>query len=227
MGNNTKKGLIAVLVVFLVLLIDQLSKIWVKTHMALHDMIHITDWFKIYFVENNGMAFGIEAGGKLFLSLFRIVAIIFIIVYMNRLIKGNYKTGFIVCIALVLAGASGNILDSVFYGTVFQASYPGYVASFVPFGEGYASLLHGKVVDMLYFPLIEGTYPGWIPFVGGQEFLFFRFIFNIADSAITVGVALLLIFYRRTLSFSLLSKKERERIEKEKQEKETVSETSI
>ena len=224
MKSTTQKGLVAVLVVILLLLIDQWTKIWVKTHMALYDMIHVTDWFKIYFVENNGMAFGIEAGGKLFLSLFRIIAVIFIIIYLIRLVKENYKAGFIACVALVLAGASGNIIDSIFYGTIFQASYPGHVASFVPFGEGYATLLHGKVVDMIYFPLIEGAYPDWVPVLGGQDFLFFRFIFNIADSAISVGVVLLLIFYRKTLSYSLLSKQEKERLEKEKQEKETVSE---
>lgn len=228
MNSNTKKGLVAVLVIVLVLLVDQVSKIWVKTHMALYDMIHVTDWFKIYFVENNGMAFGIEAIGKLFLSLFRLVAVGAIIVYLFRIIKENYKLGFIACIALVLAGASGNIIDSVFYGAFFEASYPGHIASTVPFGEGYASLLHGKVVDMFYFPLIEGTYPNWIPVVGGQEFLFFRFIFNVADSAISVGVVLLLIFYRKTLSYSLLSKKDKEKLERERQEqleKEAVRES--
>ncbi|HBK95358.1 MAG TPA: lipoprotein signal peptidase, partial [Porphyromonadaceae bacterium] len=180
--------------------------------------IHITDWFKIYFVENNGMAFGIEAIGKLFLSLFRIIAVGAIFVYLLRIVRENYKIGFIACIALVLAGASGNIIDSVFYGVFFQASYPGHVASVVPFGEGYASLLHGKVVDMFYFPLIEGTYPDWFPVMGGKDFLFFRFIFNVADSAISVGVVLLLVFYRKTLSYSLLSKKDKEKFDRERQE---------
>lgn len=216
MSDNKRKGLVAVGVILLVLVIDQVSKIWIKTSMELYDMIHITDWFKIYFVENNGMAFGIEAGGKLFLSLFRIVAVGFIIYYLIRLIKENYSTGFIACIALILAGASGNIIDSIFYGAIFDASYPGHISSFVPFGQGYASVLHGKVVDMLYFPLIEGTYPDWIPFLGGQEFLFFRFIFNIADSAISVGVVLLLLFYRNTLSHSLMSEKEKAKLEEQK-----------
>src|SRR5690554_5204371 len=216
MENRVHRTWVAVAVVFLVLLVDQLSKIWVKTHMGLYDTIHITDWFKIYFVENNGMAFGIEAGGKLFLSLFRIVAVIFIVIYIARLVKQQYSLGFIACVSLILAGASGNILDSIFYGVIFEASYPGHVASFVPWGEGYSSLLHGKVVDMLYFPLFSGTFPDWVPFVGGQEFLFFRFIFNVADSAITVGVILLLLFYRKTLSYSLLSKSEREKIDKER-----------
>lgn len=217
MKSTTKKGVIAILVIFLVLLVDQVSKIWVKTNMALYDMIHITNWFKIYFVENNGMAFGIEAIGKLFLSIFRIIAVGAIIVYLRRIVKENYKNGFIVCIALILAGASGNIIDSVFYGAFFEASYQGHIASAVAYGDGYATLLHGKVVDMLYFPLIEGTFPKWIPMVGGQDFLFFRFIFNIADSAITVGVALLLIFYRKTLSYSLMSKRDKEKLALEKE----------
>jgi signal peptidase II len=193
--------------------------------MGLYDTIHITDWFKIYFVENPGMAFGIEAGSKLFLSLFRIVAVVFIIIYIGRLVKQPYTTGFIACISLILAGATGNILDSIFYGVIFEASYPGHVASFVPWGEGYASFLHGKVVDMLYFPLFSGTFPEWVPFVGGSEFLFFRFIFNVADSAITVGVILLLLFYRKTLSYSLLSKSEREKHEKERLANANASET--
>ena len=218
MKSTTKKGIIAIAVIFLVLLVDQISKIWVKSNMALYDMIEVTSWFKIYFVENNVMAFGIEAIGKLFLSVFRIIAVAAIIVYLTRLVKQNYKSGFIICIALILAGASGNIIDSVFYGAFFEASYQGHIASAVPYGEGYASLLHGKVVDMLYFPLIEGTFPKWVPFVGGNDFLFFRFIFNIADSAITVGVALLIIFYRKTLSYSLMSKSDRERLAQEEED---------
>ena len=218
MKNSIRNRWVAIGVVVAVLLVDQLSKIWVKTHMGLRDAIYIFDWFQIYFVENNGMAFGIEAGGKLFLSLFRIVAVVFILIYLSRLIKQNYGAGFIACVALILAGASGNIIDSIFYGVIFEASYPGHVASFVPWGEGYASLLHGKVVDMFYFPMISGTYPDWLPFVGGEEFLFFRFIFNVADSAITVGVILILLFYTKTLSYSLLSKSEREKLEKEKQD---------
>lgn len=224
MNHKNYKGWAAIAVVFLVLLVDQLCKIWVKTHMALYDTIYIADWFKIYFVENNGMAFGIEAGGKLFLSLFRIVAVVLIIIYLHRLVKENYQTGFIVCVTLVLAGAAGNIVDSIFYGVIFEASYPGHIASLVPWGEGYASLLHGRVVDMFYFPLISGTFPDWIPFVGGEEFLFFRFIFNMADSAITIGVILILFFYRKTLSYSLMSKSEREKLDKKAQEKEVAGE---
>ena len=225
MKNRRDKTFVAILVVVLVILADQLSKIWVKTHMELYDSIDITNWFKIYFVENNGMAFGIEAGGKLFLSLFRIIAVTFIVIYLNRLIKQEFKKGFIVCITLILAGASSNIIDSIFYGAIFEASYPGHIASFTPWGEGYSTLLHGKVVDMLYFPIFNTTLPNWIPFIGGEDFLFFRFIFNFADSAITIGVILLLLFYRKTLSYSLMSKQEREKFDKANQEKTIQSET--
>lgn len=208
MREKIPKGLAAVFVILLVLVLDQVSKIWVKTNMALYDSIEITKWFKIYFVENNGMAFGIEAIGKLFLSVFRIVAVVFIAVYLAKIIRKDYKYGFIICVSMVLAGAFGNILDSVFYGEIFSASYPGHVANFVPLGEGYSSWLHGKVVDMLYFPLIETTLPNWVPIWGGTEILFFRFIFNLADASISVGVALLLLFYRETLSHSLQTENE-------------------
>ena len=211
MREKIPKGLIAVFVIFFVIAIDQTSKIWVKTNMALYDSIEIAKWFKIYFVENNGMAFGIEAIGKIFLSVFRIIAVVFIGIYLTKIIRSNYKTGFIICISMVLAGAFGNIIDSVFYGEIFSVSYPGHVAEFVPIGEGYSSWLHGKVVDMLYFPLIETTLPNWVPIWGGTEILFFRFIFNLADASISVGVALLLLFYRKTLSHSLQTEKEKEK----------------
>ena len=211
MRERIPKGLIAVLIIIFILVIDQVSKIWVKTNMALYDSIEIAKWFKIYFVENNGMAFGIEAIGKIFLSVFRIIAVAFIGIYLTKIIRSNYKTGFIVCISMVLAGAFGNIIDSVFYGEIFSASFPGHVAEFVPIGEGYSSWLHGKVVDMLYFPIIETTLPNWVPIWGGTEILFFRFIFNLADASISVGVALLLLFYRKTLSHSLQTKNEKEK----------------
>lgn len=193
------KGRIALSVIFLMLLIDQLSKIWIKTHMQLHESIEITPWFYIYFTENNGMAFGIEIISKLFLSVFRLVAVVLIGYYLYKIVKKNYRTGFIVCISLILAGALGNIIDSVFYGVVFDHSY-GQLATFMPETGGYSSWFHGKVVDMLYFPLFSFYWPEWMPMVGGEEFVFFRPIFNLADSAITVGVALLLILYRKNLS---------------------------
>lgn len=201
--NKFPKGITAILVIFLVILADQLLKIWVKTNMYLYESIEITSWFKICFVENNGMAFGIEVIGKLFLTIFRIVAVGFISYYIYTLVKKKYSHGYITCIALILAGAFGNIVDCVFYGEIFTESTPHQIATFVPIGEGYADWLHGKVVDMFYFPLINGTFPTWMPIVGGDSFTFFSPIFNVADSAISVGIILLLIFYRKTLSESL------------------------
>lgn len=205
---NYSKGWGAVLIIMLLLILDQVLKIWVKTHMQLHDYIEITSWFKIYFIENPGMAFGVEVIGKLFLSIFRIVAVCFIGYYLYKLVKENYSFGFIACISLIFAGAIGNIVDSIFYGVIFDHSF-GQVATFLPESGGYAGWLHGKVVDMFYFPLIKTVLPDWVPVWGGEEFVFFRPIFNIADSAICVGVFLLLICYRHTLSISLSKDKEK------------------
>ncbi|MCQ2059823.1 MAG: lipoprotein signal peptidase [Bacteroidaceae bacterium] len=196
------------------LIIDQASKILVKTHMLLGNehAIDILPWFKICFVENNGMAFGMELGGlggKLFLSLFRIAVISLFIVAINKLIKTKeFSTGFLRCLALVVAGATGNIFDSLFYGIMFNESgiYAGGVSKFVGFGigEGYAPMLYGKVVDMLYFPLF--TFPDWFPIWGGR--IFFSPVFNFADVCITCGVLLLLLFYRQSLTraFSYIDK---------------------
>ncbi len=196
------KGMGAAFIVMLLLFLDQISKIWIKTHFQLHESVEITPWFYIYFTENPGMAFGIEVMGKLFLTVFRIAAVVIIGYYLYKIVKQDYNFGFIACVALVLAGATGNIIDSVFYGVIFDHSY-GQVATFLPEGGGYASWLHGKVVDMLYFPLIKTTWPYWVPFYGGEEFVFFRPIFNLADSAICVGVFVLFLFYRHTLTKSL------------------------
>ena len=193
----------SVLIVLAVLLVDQILKIWIKTTMALGDEFpDIGKWFMIHFVENNGMAFGFEFGGeygKIFLSLFRVVAVFGIGWYISKLAKKEVPMGFLACVSLIMAGAIGNIIDSAFYGLIFNDSY-GQVASLFPEGGGYATFLHGRVVDMFYFPLISGIYPDWIPFAGGSEFLFFRPVFNIADSAITIGIFSIMIFYRKQFS---------------------------
>lgn len=199
----------------LLLLLDQILKIWIKTHMQLHESIEITSWFYIYFTENPGMAFGMEVISKLFLTLFRIIAVLFIGYYLFTLVRKDFKMGYIACISLIFAGAVGNIVDSVFYGVVFDHSY-GQVATFMPEAGGYGTWLHGKVVDMFYFPLIETTLPEWLPIWGGNEFIFFRPIFNLADSCICVGVFLLLLFYRHTLSESLSKEDQKQEVKNAK-----------
>ncbi len=190
------------LVIFLVLFIDQSLKIWVKTHMQIGEEFPILgqSWAFIHFVENEGMAFGWKIPalyGKLILSLFRLGAIVFLTYILRQLMKANASLGLLTCFALIFAGALGNIIDSVFYGLIFSASpYHGGVAELFPEAGGYAGVLYGKVVDMFYFPMIESVWPSWMPFVGGEPFLFFRPVFNVADASISVGVILLLLFYR-------------------------------
>jgi len=190
----------SIIIILLILFLDQALKIWIKTNMMLGDEFIIAkNWFIIHFVENNGMAFGLEFGnsiGKYFLSIFRIAAIVAIFWYIAKLWKRDVPFGVIACFSLILAGAIGNILDSAFYGLIFNESY-GQVATLFPPGGGYSSFLQGRVVDMFYFPLISGNYPSWIPFIGGNDFIFFRPVFNMADSSITVGIISILIFYRR------------------------------
>ena len=195
-----KKGGLATLLVVAILAVDQVIKIWVKTNMNLHEVIPVFEWFKIVFIENNGMAYGMEIGSKIALSLFRIVAICWLIWYIIRQVRQDAKTGYIVCMVMVLAGAAGNLIDCMFYGLIFNGASESYVSYFVPFGQGYAPFLMGKVVDMFYFPLIVTHYPSWVPVWGGQEFIFFSPVFNFADASISVGVALLLLFYREELS---------------------------
>ena len=198
--NKGKKGLLVALFIVLLLVIDQVIKIEVKTGMRLHESIRITDWFDISFIENNGMAYGMTIINKLVLSIFRIVAISVLGYYLCRQIKLGARNFYIACLALVWAGAAGNLIDCMFYGLIFNASSPYYLSYFVPFGQGYAPFLMGKVVDMFYFPLIVTTWPDWVPFWGGDAFVFFSPVFNFADSCISVGVVLLLLFCRQELS---------------------------
>lgn len=199
MEQKKKKTLLVILLIVLLLVFDQVVKLYVKTHMTLDEAIPVFGhWFYIHFIENRGAAYGMELGGsygKLLLSLFRIAAVAAIGWYVGRLIKRNAPTGVIVGISVILAGALGNILDSAFYGLIFSESTFTEVARFVPWGTGYAPFLHGSVVDMLYFPIVEvDRMPDWIPFVGGEPYTFFSPTFNIADSYVTGGLLYLLIF---------------------------------
>lgn len=199
-NNKTFKAWMAVAIVVAILLIDQIIKIEVKTNMTLGEAKRVTDWFYIEFIENNGMAYGMKFINKLVLSLFRLFAIGFIGYYLAKIIKKNVAPlGYIVLIAMVLAGAAGNLIDCLFYGLIFDASTPFTVSQFVPFGEGYSSFLHGKVVDMFYFPIVQTTWPEWVPYFGGSEYVFFSPVFNFADACISVGVVALLLFYRKQL----------------------------
>ena len=211
------KGQLSALIVIAVLVIDQIIKIWVKTNMFWHESIKITDWFYIYFTENNGMAFGMEIFNKFFLTGFRIIAAIAITYLLIQYVKKNYKTGFLVCVSLILAGAVGNIIDCVLYGEIFSESTHSTLATLVPFGEGYSEWFYGKVVDMFYFPLIETNWPEWMPFIGGEHFVFFSPMFNFADAAISCGIIALILFYGKYLNDIMESPKKGEKEENKKQ----------
>jgi signal peptidase II len=215
--NSKKLTYIAILTIFLVLFIDQASKIWVKTHMQLNEefLIFGIPWARIHFIENDGMAFGLSFGGdygKLFLSIFRLLAVGFLFYLLKNIIQSKEKTGIIVAFSLILAGALGNIIDSIFYGVIFSKSpfHGGELATLFPAEGGYAPWLMGWVVDMFYFPMFQGHFPSWFPIWPGEEYEFFRPIFNVADSAIFTGICIFLIFYR---SFFSAEKKQEEKAE--------------
>ncbi|MCC6517038.1 MAG: lipoprotein signal peptidase [Chitinophagales bacterium] len=195
------KKTIAILTIVISLVIDQASKIWVKLTMRSGDeFMYIGDWARIHFVENEGMAFGMSFGagfGKLMLTVFRIIAVFFITYYLSQQIKDKKSSkGFVFALSLILVGAVGNIIDSIFYGQIFSHS-EGQIATLFPAEGGYAKWFHGRVVDMFYFPIYRGVLPEWIPFFGGKFFEFFQFIFNVADACITVGVAIILLFQKQ------------------------------
>jgi len=193
----------SILVITLIIIVDQLLKFWIKLNMTMgQEYSVIGDWFLIHFTENYGMAFGLEFWGeygKLFLSLFRIAAVIMIGFYIAWLIRHKMPTGVVIGVSLIMAGAIGNIIDSAFYGMIFSESGFASPATLFPTEGGYSSFLHGRVVDMFYFPIINTTWPDWVPWLGGDRFVFFRPVFNIADSAITTGVLYLLIFQRKEI----------------------------
>lgn len=198
-----KRAWIVTVVIIVVLILDQWLKFYVKTNIEYRSGFNILglEWARIYFIENPGMAFGLEFGGvtgKFVLSIFRILMVGFLFYLISTLIKAKESKGLIVCFALIIAGALGNIIDSAFYGLIFSESpyHGGSVATFLPEGGGYAGFLQGRVVDMFYFPLIDTQFPEWFPFVGGDRFQFFRPVFNVADSAISVGVISMLLFHR-------------------------------
>jgi signal peptidase II len=192
----------SILIILLIIIADQALKIWIKTSYPFGSVKHVMGlpWFELYFIENKGMAWGWEFGGewgKMILTLFRLAAVLFGTWYLGRIVKQGYSRGFILCASLIYAGALGNLIDSMFYGMIFEESSYSHVAKMFPPGGGYAGFLHGRVVDMLHFPLIKSHFPSWFPFVGGEEFEFFSPIFNIADASISAGVITLFIFQKR------------------------------
>ena len=194
-------GKLAALIIALFIVIDQAVKIWVKTHFYYGEELEITSWFKLLFIENNGMAFGMELGSKLLLTLFRIIASGAFIYYLWRLRNSDdVPKGYIACIALITAGALGNVIDCIAYGLIFNNPMPPQVAQLFPPDGGYATLFNGRVVDMLYFPLCEWNWPQWMPMIGGNHFVFFQPIFNIADASLSVSVIVLILFYARYLA---------------------------
>ena len=194
------KKWIPFLVVGLVLLADQCLKIWIKLHFPFGEVAQITSWFKLYFIENEGMAFGMKLGfadGKLLLTLLRIAMAGGIVYYLIKLYKKETHWGLLVAVSMILAGALGNLIDSIFYGVLFSESSSQQIATLFPVDGGYAGLLHGRVVDMLFFPLFEGYMPKWIPIYGGSYVVFFQAIFNIADASISSGVLMIIIFQKK------------------------------
>ncbi|MCM1377065.1 MAG: lipoprotein signal peptidase [Clostridium sp.] len=214
------RGLVVALIAIAVVLIDQIVKIWVKTSFYLGEDLPITNWWHLKFIENNGMAFGMELSSKYLLTFGRIIAVIAMIWFASKIIRYfRVRTGFLVALSLVIAGAAGNIFDCIFYGVLFNNPMPPETAVFLPEGGGYAPLFQGRVVDMLYFPLFSFVWPEWVPGVGGTSYEFFQYIFNVADSAICVGVFLIILFYSKDTSEAFAYLSELQSRKKESREK--------
>lgn len=206
----SRRVLMVVAISVVIVLLDQILKIWVKTHFYLGEGYSITDWWQLKFIENNGMAFGLELWNKVVLTLGRICAVVLFIWFVAKIkVAKGLRTGFFVAVALIIAGAAGNIFDCVFYGKIFNNPMPPEVAVAFPEGGGYAGWFEGKVVDMLYFPIFTFTWPSWIPVIGGTSFEFFQYIFNLADASICVGVFLLILFYSAdaSMAFQFIGRK--------------------
>ena len=207
----------AVIVAILVVVLDQILKIWVKTSFYLGQEHEITSWFRLCFIENNGMAFGWQLGSKIFLTLFRVAFVGVLVYYLVKLKNSpGIKMGYLLCVSLVIAGALGNIIDCMFYGLIFNDPMPTAVATMFPEGGGYAPFLQGRVVDMLSFPLFSFNWPDWVPVVGGEHFEFFKPIFNLADAAISCGIIAVILFYSKQLAYSFAELK---RMREEKKNK--------
>ena len=194
-------GWLAAIIIVAVIIIDQCVKIWVKTHFYYGEELQITSWFRLLFIENNGMAFGMELGSKMLLTWFRIIAVIGFVYYLFKIRRrSDLPRGYVACISLITAGAAGNVIDCIFYGVIFNAPAFPEVAQLFPPDGGYGTLFHGRVVDMFYFPLCEWNWPQWMPMAGGEHFVFFQPIFNVADAALSVSVVVLILFYAKHLS---------------------------
>lgn len=208
-GRVKNLGWLVAIIIALIIIADQWLKIYIKTNFWLGEDFPITSWFHLKFIENNGFAFGLEWFNKFVLTFGRIIAVVFFCWAMRKLILNTaFRVGFYIAFALIIAGAAGNIFDCIFYGEIFNNPYPPEVATLFP-EQGYAGWFEGRVVDMLYFPLFSFTWPDWIPLVGGSSYEFFQYIFNIADASITIGVLLMILFYRHDASkaFELLFEK--------------------